>query len=1246
MINKILGLDLGSASIGWALITEESDNNSTSTSTKIIDLGCRIIPYNGTEGQDFAKGTGESKNAIRTNYRHARRGYDRYQLRREFLGKILSKHNMMPDESLKNRPKLELWEIRAKAVKEEITLNELGRLLMWLNQKRGYKSSRSDSNLDKKDTEYVATVKSRHETIKELNYSIGQYFFSKLSENEYYRIKENVFPREAYIEEYNSICATQQKFHPEITDELINKIRDEIIYYQRPLKSQKGLVATCEFEGFTVTKDGKDYFTGPKVAHKASPIFQIVKIWESINNLRIKTKYGDELYLTQDQKNIIFDYLDNNEKLTFKNLCKILNLKEEELFVDRKLYNTGIQGNLTKQTISKCFKDKEIPNQLLKIETKINEDKSKQVYLFSRKTGEVLDGSDNTTKTVDRAIEYEPFYKLWHTIYSITDIELCTQSLIKNFNIDPETANMLALIDFNKRGYSNKSTKALRKILPYLMEGYCYADAMTYAGYNHSGSLTKDENLSRYLQDQIKLLPKNSLRQPVVEKILNQMINVVNEVIKQYGKPDEIRVELARELKQSKEERGDTESFINKRTRENELISKELDEYGLRATRNNIIKWRLYNEIDNEEKKLNAICIYCGKNISLTEAIKGNDVDIEHIIPKSKLFDDSQSNKTLAHRHCNSTKGNMTAYDFMKAKPEADFQAYVERVNNLFEKKVISKTKRDKLLMAEKDIPDNFIDRQLRETQYISKKAKDILSTVCHNVWCTSGTVTSELRRLWGWEDVTMNLQLPKYKSLGLTEIINWESDHGRNIHEKEAIVGWTKRDDHRHHAVDALAIACTKQGFIQRLNTLSSQKTKEEIERTVAQLDTVYKEKPSNLEKYLISKKPLSVDEVEKAVSQILISFKAGKKVITTGTRKVGSRGNKRIAQSGIIVPRGPLSEESLYGKIKILEKKKPLKYLFENPSLIVKNNIKNLITSKLQELDNDVKKAYANAKKNPIFIDQDKTIPLEYASCYKEEYVIKYPIDGNFNKVDKVVDEGIKAILKTRLEKFNNNPKDAFRDIITEDKAVIKWYEDEGLPAPIHSVRCLTGLSAVVPARKDQDGNDIGYVKPGNNHHVAIYYDSEGKLVEHVCTFWHAVERRKYGIPAIINDTDLLWETLQEKFANQLPESFLEQLPPPGWKLKHSLQQNEMFILGLPNEEVLSLLENKDYSTLSNYLYRVQKIASLYYVFRHHLETQLDDSKDTLTTKRFYRISSLKSLKTINPFKIRINLLGKPIY
>lgn len=1241
MANKVLGLDLGSASIGWALVSEDSNNDSNNNPNKmkIIDLGVRIIPYNGTEGQDFAKGSGESKNSLRTRARSTRRGYDRYQLRRSYLTQVLIKNGMMPGENLKTLPKLQLWDLRAKAVNQKISLQELGRVLLLLNQKRGYKSSRSDSSLDKKDTEYVAKVKSRFNDIKEQNLTIGAFFYNNLRENEFFRIKENVFPREAYIEEFNAICSHQKRYHEILTEELITLLRDKIIYYQRPLKSQKGLVSICEFEGFYVEKDGKKYFTGPKVAHRTSPLFQITKIWESINNLRIKTRDGEDLCLTIEEKKKIFNHLDNNDKLSVKDLCKIIKKNENEIVVDRKLYKTGLQGNTTKSILKRAFTNKVIPNELFKFEPNILVDERTSVSLFSKKSGEVIESSIQNQKIIDKKIESEPLHMLWHTIYSINNVEECTKALEKNFQIDKSTAQNLANIDFAKYGYSNKSSKCLRKILPYLMDGYDYSDSMMLAGYNHSGSFTREENLSRQLSEKLSLIPKNSLRQPIVEKILNQMVNLVNEIISTYGKPDQIRIELARELKQSKEERSDTEFYINKRSRENEQYAKELSEFGLRATRNNIIKWRLYKEIDNEDKKLNAICIYCGKHISITEAIRGNDVDIEHIIPKTKLFDDSQSNKTLAHRHCNSNKGNLTAYDFMKSKSEEEFNAYIERVNLLFEKNLISKGKRNRLLMSENKIPEDFIERQIQETRYISRKAVEILGSICHKVYCTSGSITAELRNLWGFNDITMNLQFHKYKNAGLTEVMEWESDNGNKFHHKEVIKDWTKRDDHRHHAIDALVIACTKQRFIQRINTLYSVKTRQEIEKETH--DHPFREKLSLLDKYIVLNQPFSVKEAEEAVSRILISFKPGKKVISKGSRKIVIKGVKKIIQNNIIIPRGALSEESVYGKIKIVEKEKPIKYLFENPDLIVKSYIRSAVQKRLDEFEGDIKKALSSVKDRPILIKGET--PLAYASCYKEEYVIKYNIDVNFNKVEKVVDSWIKKVLLRRLEKFNNNPKDAFKDVKDESGATIKWYHDEGLKRPIISVRCLTGLSAVVPIRKDINGNNVSFVKPCNNHHIAIYINRDGKLEEHICTFWHAVERRKYNLPVIIENSSVIWDEIQKNQIDKLPVSFLEQLPMPGAEIKLSMQLNEMFIIGLPEEELNYALENHDYKTLSNHLYRVQKIASLDYVFRHHLETKLTEDINSHLIGRFYRIRSLDSLFKNNPTKVKINILGK---
>lgn len=1239
---KILGLDLGVASIGWALICESEDER------KIIAMGIRAMPLERDESDEFSSGNKITKNQNRTIKRTQRKLNYRYVLRRKALTAELKKNGMF-DEKLFKIPQLDLWSLRSKAVTEKIELTELGRILYHLNQKRGYKSARKDENLDKKETEYVAEVKSRFQKLKEEGYTIGQKFFLELSKNQHYRIKQQIFPREAYIDEFNKIMQTQQLYYPDIlTDELIEHLRDDIIYFQRDLKSQKGLVSVCEFEGFVLkNKEGKEIFTGPKVAHRSNPIFQVEKIWETINNIVIKDKYNNEFNITHEQKNKLFEFLDNNEKLTQTELFKILDIKEKSGWFGNKMLSKGLQGNLTKVWIKKALNNKDYEQKLLDLRLNIK-NLNEETYLIEKETGEIKSATQK--QIISEDFTKEPLYLLWHTIYSISDIEQCKKVLIEKFEIDPETAERLASIDFNKLGYSNKSVKAIRKLLPYLMMGHKYNEAASYAGYNHSLSLTKDEIKRKTLLDKIPLLEKNSLRQPIVEKILNQMIHLVNNIIDEkrnwITKEDrenglfEIRIELARELKQSKEERNETYKNINKIERENKEIEKKLMELGLRANRKNIIKYRLFNEISNN--KINAMCIYTGKMFSLTDALNGDEIDVEHIIPKSLLFDDSQSNKTLTFRFVNQEKGDLTAYDYMASKGEIALNEYIERVNNLYKEKIINKAKRDKLLTPAAKIPKDMIERQLRETQYVARKSKEILELVCKNVWSTTGSVTSYLRRLWGWDEILMNLQLKRIRSFvndllseGITEMVEFETDDGQKL-KKEVIKNWTKRADHRNHAIDALVVACTKQGYIQRINTISSQHTREELFYEIQKQSVELRQKLSLLDKYLILQKPFSTKEVEQKASEILVSFKPGKKVATYGKRFIRKNNKKLVVQKNIIVPRGPLSEESVYGKIKILDYQKPIKYLFSNPHLIFKEYIKNLVEERLNSFNGNIKNAIKSLKNEPIYLDDNKTIKLEYATCFKEEYVIKYPLNSiKKDDVAFIVDKKVREIVYERLKENNFKEKEAFKEPLyfNEDKKIL-----------IRTVRMLTGLSAVEPIKRDSYGMPIGFVKPGNNHHIAIYTDSEGNKFIHACTFWHAVERKKYGLPVIIKEPKSVWDIILNDEQDRFKEEFLQKLPKDKLSFVTSFEQNEMFLLDY-NEEIENNLNNVE--SISSNLYRVQKLfyngEQLEIYFRHHLETTRNDSQESRNSKRFYVIKSLSALEKLKPLKVKINRLGE---
>lgn len=1214
-MKNILGLDLGVGSIGWSLIQADDDGNPHS----ILGIGSRIVPLSTDDSNEFSSGNAISKNQKRTQKRTTRKGYDRYQLRRQNLTDELRRLGMLPDERLIKLPVLDLWQLRADAATpgKQLTLPEIGRILYHINQKRGYRHSKADGGEDKNQREYVQAINNRFAIIKAEDKTIGQYFAGKLAESEVvtdkgkfytFRIKEQVFPRKAYEEEFDQVIACQRVYYPDIlTDQTIHRLRDEIIFYQRPLKSCKHLISRCEFSLREYkTADGGSIITGPKVTPRTSPLFQVCKIWESVNNIELKNRNGESYPFTPEERQKLFDFLDNNEKLTVTDLKKILGLSGKDKWWGGKAIGKGIQGNTTKMALKKALLGHD---DFLSFTLK-----NKESHFIDTETGEVL-------LEIDPVFEKEPLYRLWHIVYSMGDPGEMAAALKRQFGIeDPDVLSRLSKIDFVKPGYGNKSARFIRQILPYLQKGLKYSEACDYININHSNSLTTEENNARDLLPRLPQLQKNELRQPVIEKILNQMVNVVNALLEKHGSIDEVRVELARELKQSKDERNSAYLNNNKRERENKILEERIREMGIRPSRNRIQKYRLWEEAKH-------ICFYCGQPVGVKEFLEGADVEIEHIIPRSLFFDDSFSNKVCACRKCNAEKGNQTAFDYMKQKGENEFDDYIRRIEEAFEKKEISKTKRERLLTSAKDIPEDFIDRQLRQSQYISKKAVEMLKQVCRNVWTTSGSVTDFVRHQWGYDNILHSLNLDRYKTAGQTEIII--SDHRGQVHQEERIKGWTKRLDHRHHAIDALTIASTKQSYIQRLNHLNASRDKmfQELESQSEEIKGQY----SLLERWMKERPHIPVSEVSRAVDGILVSFKAGKRIATPGKRYTYKNGKRTITQDGIIVPRGALSEESVYGAISCLEEKVPAKKLFEHPETIFKSYIREKVEERIREFDGDGKAAFKSLKKNPIYLGENETTPLEHATCWKKEFVIRYPLASLKAKdVEYIVDKHIREIVAERIQSAGE--KDAFKEPLYADKAQM---------IPIKSVRLFVKLNenAVAPVRYHK-GTPIGFVKPGNNHHVAIYRDAEGDLLEHVVSFWHAVERKKYGIPVIIDDTNELWDEVANR---DLPEGFLNNLPPAGLKLEVSLQQNEMFILGMPDEEYQRAIEEKDYRCLNKYLYRVQSISSGEYYFRYHVEAVLDKSFDALIAHKFYRVKSFGAYQKLNPHKVRINVLGE---
>ena len=1338
-MKKILGLDLGVSSIGWALVNEAENKDEKSS---IIRLGVRVNPLTVDEKGNFETGKSITTNADRTLKRSMRRNLQRYKLRRAALIDSLKSYGWIKEDSILvesgKDTTFQTLRLRAKAAEEEISLEELARVFLIINKKRGYKSSRKlnkdenpdegsaiddmetarilnqegitpgeysyrllcngkeDKNLPKfykSDLEnefehiwefqkrfypdimtdtlkenlrgknekqtwaicekpfsiagikrttkgkelikenylwrsqalkeqlnleqlavvlqkvnaqlknsdsYLGKISDRSKELYFRHRTVGQYQLEQLLENPHCSLKNQVFYRQDYMEEFDRIWETQSRFHPEMTPDKKKIIRDIIIFYQRPLKSQKSLISYCEFE------------KGRKVCPKSSPVFQEFKIWQMLNNLKVDWEYLDLEY-----KQLLFRELSIRKELSKADTLKLLFGKPK----GHEMNFRKLEGNRTQATLFQAY------SKILSLSGHDEIDFSKSADEIIDKTAAVFSALGISTDILafdssksGKEMENEPLYRLWHLMYSYTDDNSKTgynslvSKLHEEFGFTPEYGKILASVTFED-DYGSLSTKAICRILPFMKNGMEYSAACTEAGYRHSQrSLTKDEIENKEYKDRLDILPKNSLRNPVVEKILNQMINVINGVIDTYGKPDEIRIELARELKKNAAERQKAIDAINKSTKENKEIEEILKrDFGMaHVSRNSIIRYKLYMELkDNGFKTL-----YSNTYIP-REDLFSKRFDIEHIIPQSRLFDDSFANKTLESKDINITKGDMTAIDFIADKyGQEGVERYKSTVDMLFGKGAISKTKYHNLLRTQNDIPENFIQRDLRDTQYISRKALEILGDIVKSVVATSGEITARLREDWGLVDVMKELNWDKYDKSGMTEYYN-DSD-GRII---SRIKDWTKRNDHRHHAMDALTVAFTKRSIIQYLNTLNA-KDKEQ-QQEITSKGRLLPPMPFDELRY----------ETKKHLDDILVSIKAKNKVVTRNTNKTKSKGGYK--EKIQLTPRGQLHNETVYGEIlqyDCKDEKVGSNFDADKIATVACERFRNALYQRLAQYGGNPKKAFSGSnslEKNPLFTDilHSEEVPQKVKTVRLiPVYTIRKQIDPSL-KIEKVIDCHIRQILYNRLEEYGNDPKKAFSNLdenpiwLNKEKGIqIKRVTISG-PANVYALHDKHDMSGIPILSSRGEPIPSDFVSLSNNHHIAIYMDSDGNLQEQPVPFMEAVARVSLGDP-IIDKTYRVKD---------------------GWKFLFSMKQNEYFVF--PNNETgfdpntIDLLNPTNYHTISQNLYRVQALSTKDYWFRHHLETSIVDNNDLkdITWKRIRNTNNLKGI-----VKVRIDHLG----
>lgn len=1446
-MKKILGLDLGTNSIGWAVVNEAENAKEKSS---IVKLGVRVNPLTVDELTNFEKGKSITTNADRTLKRSMRRNLQRYKLRREHLIEILKANGFISDDTILsengNRSTFETYRLRAKAATDEISLEEFARVLLMINKKRGYKSSRKAKNTEEgqlidgmeiarrlydenftpgqlsfellksgkkylpdfyrsdlqaefdkvwnfqsqfysfltndlkdelkgknekatwaicapskdknaedsrfvwhwKETEskwneetasnetvevdktltgakrsgttaeqkvenfewrsralseklspeqlivvfqkingqinnsssYLGDISDRSKELYFNHQTVGQYQMAQLDKNPNYSLKNQVFYRQDYLNEFETIWEIQAKFHKKLTPELKKEIRDVVIFYQRPLKSQKGLISFCEFESkqIEVEVDGKKKLKtiGCRVCPKSSPLFQEFKIWQRLNDVEVSGMivpnhqhdlsgfaknytYGKRR-LQQEEKEMLFVELNYKEKLSKADALKLLFPKQKDVDMNfKELDGNHMQAELFKayQTIAeRSGHDLEV---LQKKSTKEMLSCFSEIFdTIGINTGILTFNSDLEGKE----FEQQPLFRLWHLLYSFEGDnsaignEKLVEKLHETFGFEKEYATILANVVFKEAGdYSSLSSKAIRKILPHLKDGNDYSVACEYAGYRHSKqSLTKEEIQNKVLKDKLELLPRNSLRNPVVEKILNQMINVVNSIVDTYGKPDEIRIELARELKKSAKEREELSKSINETTRQHdEYVELLQQEFGLsHVSRNDIIRYKLYKELESTGFHT----LYTDTYIP-HEKLFSKEFDIEHIIPQAKLFDDSFSNKTLEARQANLDKSNTTAFNFVATKYGDEFAngEYKTRIDKLLADKVISKTKHDKLLMKEADIPSGFINRDLRDSQYIAKKAREILEELVRFVVPTTGSITDRLRDDWQLVDVMQELNWDKYAQLGMTEIIE-----GRDGQRIRRIKDWTKRNDHRHHAMDALTIAFTKRSFIQYLNNLNARVQKgvdDWIDLDMVEFADLSKEDKTKAV-YAIEKKELYRDnhgklrfnppmplnefraEAKRQLENTLISIKAKNKVVTRNINKaknnviseiIDKEGNKKTVKGQLtLTPRGQLHEETVHGVIKrYAPEKVKINANFGESRIkcVVDKRYKCALLDRFLKYEKDPKRAFAGKNsldKNPVWLNESHTekVPNEvvlFEFVYTKRKEVSYDNfgksgnkkldkEGVIKALNKIIDKKTRDILIKRFEEYGFDAQKAFSNL-TENPI---WLNQEKGIA-IKRVT-ITGISNGEPLhdKRDKDGNlildekgnkqPVDFVNTGNNHHVAIY--RKPKL-------------DKNGQPALDENGDIVYE-LDEKIVSfyEATSRAMQHLPiidktykqSEGWQFLFTMKQNEYFVFPRydadgnmtfnPLEHDEAWFKNpENYAEISPNLFRVQSISKVMY-------------------------------------------------
>ena len=758
--NRILGLDLGTNSLGWALI--ETDEGGVPK--RILDAGVRIFPA-AVEG-NLAAGKDEPRNLARRQKRLLRRQILRRQRRRRAVMRHLQAGGLFPmsvppkaaeiDRFIREldarlgaaasipaeQRSLLPYLLRKQALDRRLGGEELARVLYHLGQRRGFRSNRKDMpKPGEKPGEVTAGIDSLAGAIRESGArTIGEWFAS--IDPRAVPLRRRWTSRAMYEAEFDLIRARQSPAHPSLSPSWWDRLK-KTLFDQRPLRSQSGLVGRCPLE------------PERRRTALALPLAQRFRILQTVNHMRI-VEDTESRPLDPDQRASLLAALETAENLTIAQARKAVGLGRSDALLSVQLGDEKkLPGNRTMEGIAKAV-------------------------------------GPAWTSMAARDRE-----RLLNDLLSFEDDSALAARLQRAYGLPAAIAEATAKVRLEP-GYARHSDRALRRLVPLMEKGRSYAEARKEAypesfrggeAIDHLPPLRASHKLRRPAAPGME-----DLRNPVVERSLTELRKVVNALIRSHGKPERIHIELARDLKNPRKVRQAITKAMRKRGDERDVAADALKRLGCSPNRDLIDRLLLAHECSDIEDLARLAwestfrCPYTGKQFSMRDLIEGR-VDVEHIIPFSRSLDDSFANKTLCDPEFNRRrKRNRTPFECLSSSPD-EYEAVLERVRRF---RGDSRSKKFRLFSLS-EIDETFAQRQLQDTRYASRLASDYLRLLygpegASRVLTLGGSVTAHLRRQWG-----------------LNGVLSGTSEKDRS--------------DHRHHAIDAVVIASCTRSIIKRMS-------------------------------------------------------------------------------------------------------------------------------------------------------------------------------------------------------------------------------------------------------------------------------------------------------------------------------------------------------------------------------------------------------------------------------------------